>query len=359
MTLKLDPTLVLRDCGNYLISLLVLVWSLKGNEFVQGWADAFKFSAESDATRCLEIKWYQAFVLLAGYGLYVLCIRFWDLFLGVIGLSGLARSCDVSENSAEAFLLAPHNYEDHNTESSSVEYCHTKTGNFVENLSKMDSFECWMLKQNRPELALRIVNDQTWELFYFSFDVDGFRYRKDPSNNAEPFKMPLNVFSSDGSVRVTDHSLKEIRVIDSEGGLIDLRCLTDASLFKVVDVISRHFQNMDKLPLESRKQLEAQAHKRLASINMPIKDNHNNMFPAANLSPAAKLVQWFLLPLKFLFHYTIPKVTSTATSCIIIIILLYFYLFAFIFRLQNSEKIELMVPSAGFQKVTGSRYVPA
>ena len=337
-TLVMDPRLLLRDCGHYLLSLIVLVWSLKGNQFRQGWTDAFNGSSNSG---CLVIPWYQAFVLVIGYGFYVLCIKFWSQILRLVGLSNwtvtgkINSTFDTRESIGSTVVvsdvemrhpgIAPQNdvltihYSEHeggvvmsplngkvNVSTSQKISCNDIIADEIS--SDSESFKFWIYKQSRNELAL-LLSDQVWTRCLFTFDVFGFRFRENSEDISEPFKTPLNIFSS-GSIEVTDKSSHSIRITDGEGGIIELKYLNDEEMNIVVSVFCRHFDKMNAISTVERKNLENNSKKQLAATHLPILDTHNNMLPAATLPLWQKTLQWCLLPMKICFHYTIPTVAK-------------------------------------------------
>ena len=65
----IDKRILLRDCTFYIISLLILIWTLKGHIFVSLEPANFQNS-------CLEVKWEQALLLNIVWIVYALvCIN--------------------------------------------------------------------------------------------------------------------------------------------------------------------------------------------------------------------------------------------------------------------------------------------
>ena len=65
----IDKRILLRDCFFYIVSLIILIWILKGNVFVS--IKNAEFSND-----CLEVKWTQALLLTLVWIIYaVVCIN--------------------------------------------------------------------------------------------------------------------------------------------------------------------------------------------------------------------------------------------------------------------------------------------
>lgn len=119
-TLPLNWRILCRESVFYLSSTVILVWSLKGNDFISGFQNAFN-GIGSPPTQCLVVHWYQAVVLFAGYVLYIItCSLFGPIVRCCCPLPTLdddeedevvAEECDPAEaselNSAEGKVLAP------------------------------------------------------------------------------------------------------------------------------------------------------------------------------------------------------------------------------------------------------------
>jgi Ca2+/Na+ antiporter len=73
-TLQLDWRILSRESLVYLSSLIILVWSLKGDDFGISFETAFDGIGRKP-TQCLVVHWYQALGLFGGYILYiVICV---------------------------------------------------------------------------------------------------------------------------------------------------------------------------------------------------------------------------------------------------------------------------------------------
>jgi Ca2+/Na+ antiporter len=78
-TLQLDWRILSRESLIYLSSLIILVWSLKGNDFGVSFQTAFD-GIGRNPTQCLVVHWYQALALFGGYIFYILvCANFSSL----------------------------------------------------------------------------------------------------------------------------------------------------------------------------------------------------------------------------------------------------------------------------------------
>jgi Ca2+/Na+ antiporter len=82
--LYLNWKVLARESTFYISSLIVLVWSLKGPAFSKGFAEAFDAVGEDTGAGCLQVEWYQALVLFAGYCLYAIVVSFYGSIVGML-----------------------------------------------------------------------------------------------------------------------------------------------------------------------------------------------------------------------------------------------------------------------------------
>jgi Ca2+/Na+ antiporter len=103
-TLYLDWRILTRECSIYLSSTVILVWSLKGNDFGAAFANAFN-GIGSDNGDCLQVTWYQAVVLLLGYVVYVVVcsnFKFVSSLLCPLSLSEIAPREAIEEEISQS-----------------------------------------------------------------------------------------------------------------------------------------------------------------------------------------------------------------------------------------------------------------
>jgi Ca2+/Na+ antiporter len=101
-TLQLDWRILSRESLVYLSSLIILVWSLKGNDFGISFQTAFD-GIGRDPTQCLVVRWYQALALFGGYIFYIIiCVIFSPLVACICPLSPQIEDEEAEESSNKA-----------------------------------------------------------------------------------------------------------------------------------------------------------------------------------------------------------------------------------------------------------------
>jgi Ca2+/Na+ antiporter len=153
---------------------------------------------------------------------------------------------------------------------------------------------------------MRAMTNNTWVIGKFVFDKNGLRYTKNPSDKTKPFKAPINSFQLT-DVEIVDAGIYEIKLVTPTNNL-ELRCLRLEDMNLVMGVLKKHVDKLNSLSAEEREIEEKNAKKRMKELELSVVDGAKNMMPDSNLPILAKSIQLTLLPIRYLFHLTIPDV---------------------------------------------------
>lgn len=226
-SLKLDWVVLTRETLFYLLSILFLLWSAKGNII----AAVTTSLLPSTWSSCLNITWINSLVLVLLFVVYCLVETYFPLILGCLScrrsvqVAGYEEQCAAELEDIEAEIDEVKNDPLYNgnylvVQDSSVKSVDESKNNpkfmFQTNLTFEDTQDFALLKKSEFFSANNfgcVPSCRQWQIRYCNIDEHGFYYRiSSDQDHFGPHVRYVNIFKATG-IRILDEPNMEFAVL--------------------------------------------------------------------------------------------------------------------------------------------------
>lgn len=291
LVLHLNYKLLLRECSFYALSLMLVVWAIKGS-FVGA---LLEIGATSED--CLSVHWMQSLFLCIVYGVYVLTCTY-----GGISTSPVSdwstiddnMRYSISSNESNGITLTPllqtHEVDDYEEEEEAPA-----------DRSLYGTTSCYMYKQSRFYSRIRVISQLKWQKRYFVLDDTGLHYGLSPSDQHKY----IDIFHA---TDVTYNNYTITIVLPQRK--YRFKSTDEIALLAMYRLLKNKIDSYNSLTRQELSDAIAEA-RRLREVD---RDDHETSasilsFPSGS---GSRIIHVVLYPLKYLIYMTLPRVTADA-----------------------------------------------